>query len=53
MSAYVGTDFVCGLPFESVIENCEYLSDSFDVEEKCLVWNYAGDVFGIVESVCD
>ena len=43
MSAYVGTDFVCGLPLEmieSVVENCEYLSDSFDVEEKCLVWNY-------------
>ena len=56
ISAYVGTDFVCGLPLEmieSVVENCEYLSDSFDVEEKCLVWNYAGEIFWIVESVCD
>ena len=45
MSAYLGTDLVYGLPLEmieSVVENCKYL-----------VWNYAGDIFRIVESVCD
>ena len=51
---YVGLDFVCGLPAEmidTVVDNCEFLLDSFDVEEKCLLWNYAGDVYRIIEDV--
>ena len=50
MSAYVELDVVCGLPFEmvdSVVNSCEFISDPFDVEEKCLVWNWAGEIFRI------
>ena len=50
MSTYVGDDIVCGLPTEmvdSVVDNCEFISDSFDVEEKCLVWNWAGEIMRI------
>ena len=54
MSTYVGLDVVCGLPFEmvdSVVNNCEFISDAFDVEEKCLVWNWAGKIFRIIDDV--
>ena len=54
MSTYVGLDVVCGLPFEmvdSVVNNCEFISDAFDVEEKCLVWNWAGEIFRIIDDV--
>lgn len=33
-------NIVCGLPSDvadTVVNNCKYLSDSFDVEEKCLL----------------
>ena len=53
---YVGLDLVCGLPshmVDTVVNNCEFLSDSFDVEEKCLLWNWAGDVYRIIEDVLD
>ena len=54
MSTYVGFDIVSGLPSEmidSVVDNCEFVVDSFDVEEKCLVWNWAGEIFRIIEDV--
>ena len=53
---YVGMDFVCGLPSDmadTVVNNCEYLSDSFDVEEKCLLWNWASEVYRIIEDVLE
>ena len=43
---YVGLDVASGLPsavIGSIITHCEFIADSFDLEEKCLVWNYAGD----------
>ncbi len=55
-SLYVGLDFVCGLPssmIDTVVDSCEFLSDSFDVEEKCLLWNWAGDIYRIIEDVLD
>jgi len=54
MSAYVGDDIVCGLPSEmvdSVVDNCQFISDSFDVEEKCLVWNWASEILRIIDDV--
>lgn len=45
---YAGLDLVCGLPssmVDTVVDNCEYFSGSFDVEEKCLVWNWAADIY--------
>ena len=53
---YVGLDIVCGLPvsmINAIVDNCEYISDSFDVEEKCLIWNHAGDIYRIIEDVLD
>ncbi len=54
-SLYVGLDFVCGLPssmIDTVVDSCEFLSDSFDVE-KCLLWNWAADIYRIIEDVLD
>ena len=54
VSAFVGDDIVCGLPSEmvdSVVDNCEFISDSFDVEEKCLVWNWASEILRIIDDV--
>jgi len=51
VSVFVGDDIVCGLPSEmvdSVVDNCEFISDSFDVEEKCLVWNWASEILRII-----
>ena len=53
---YAGLDIVCGLPsimIDTVVNNCEFLSDSFDVEEKCLLWNWAGEIYRIIEDVLD
>lgn len=53
---YAGLDIVCGLSsimIDTVVNTCEFLSDSFDVEEKCLLWNWAGDIFRIIEDVLD
>ena len=36
---------------DTVVDSCEYLLDSFDVEERCLLWNHAGDVYRIIEDV--
>jgi len=53
---YAGLDIVCGLPsimIDTVVNNCEFLSDSFDVEEKYLLWNWAGERYRIIEDVLD
>ena len=53
-SPYVGYDIVCGLPsemVESVVNHCEFIADSFDVEEKCLMWNWAGEIFRIIDNI--
>jgi len=54
MFAYVGDDIVCGLPsnmVDSVVDNCQFISDSFDIEEKCLVWNWASEILRIIDDV--
>ncbi len=38
---------------DTVVDSCEFLSDSFDVEEKCLLWNWAADIYRIIEDVLD
>ena len=52
----MGVDIISGPPTEmihSVVASCEFISDLFDVEEKCLVWNWAGEIFRIIENVFD
>ena len=44
---------VCGLPsemVESVVNHCEFIADS---EEKCLVWNWVGEIFRIIDNIFD
>ena len=56
MPVYVGLEMICGLPpsmVDSVVSNCEFISNSFDVEERCLLWNWASDVYRIIEDVLD
>ena len=36
---------------DSVVDNCEFISDSFDVEEKCLVWNWASEMLRIIDDI--
>ena len=51
---HIGLDLVCGLPsdmVDTVVDNCEYLLDSFHVEERCLLWNHGGDVYRVTEDV--
>ncbi len=51
-AVYIELDIVCGSPsgvIDSIVNSCEFISDSFDVEKKCLVWNWAGDIFSIIK----
>ena len=33
--------------------NCEFIADSFDVKEKCLLWNATANVYRIIEDVLE
>ena len=53
---YVGNDIASGFPtyvIDTVVSQVQYISSHEDLEELCLVWNYAHEIMDIVHDVCD
>ncbi len=53
---YVGNDIASGFPMyviDSVLSQVQYITSAEDLEELCLVWNYAYEIMDIIDDVCD
>ncbi len=53
---YLSNDIASGFPtniIDTVVSQVQYISSHEDLEEVCLVWNYAHEIMDIVHDVCD
>lgn len=53
---YVGHDIASGFPIyvvNAVVSQVQYISSEEDLEELCLIWNYAREIMDIITDVCD
>lgn len=53
---YVGEDIASGFPLyviERILSYVQYISCVEELEEICLVWNFAPEIMDIISDVCD